>query len=456
MALIAVVIAFLIVIDILPLFDNLTGKKIDVNILYSTPVLLFLIFLPLVVGLLAGSYPAFYLSKFMPGEIFKGKISSETKSGILRSSLVIFQFVASIILIVGTIIIYMQLNYIRNKNLGYQKNQVLVINDSYMLGNNVDAFKNEMLKVPGVISGTISAFLPIPSERNFSAFYTGTSVVSESGLTMQRWKIDSDYLKTLGIKLIEGRNFSKDFSTDSASIILNQTAVKQLGFNNPLNKFLYTWVAGGRVKTYKIIGVVKDFNYESLHQNIGPLCFVLEKSPGLISFKVSATKIPFILSEAEHKWKNMAAGMPFSYEFLDDSFNHVYKNEKQIGTISLSFSALAIFIACLGLFGLATFLIERKTKEIGIRKVLGASMPSILFMLSKEFLKWIVIANVIAIPVAYYFMSNWLNDFAYRINIDWWIFAFAGGITFFIAMATISFKVSKAVTANPVKSLRYE
>ncbi len=453
---IAVAIAVVIAFDGLPLFNNLVHKKIDFNVLSSVPFVLFILILPILVGLIAGSYPAFYLSKFMPGEIIKGRISRGSKSGGLRSTLVIFQFTASIILIIGTIIIYKQLNYIQNKNLGYQKDQVLIINDSYMLGNNVNAFKNEMLKVPGVISGTISGFLPVPSQRNFSAFYTGAASVSESGLTMQRWKIDDNYLKTLGIKLIEGRNFSPEFGGDSASVILNETAVKQLDYINPVGKILNTWVNGGRIKKYSIIGVVKDFNFESLHQDIGPLCFVLERSTRLISFKVSAAQIPFILGQAEHKWKSMASGMPFGYRFMDDSFNEVYKNEKQIGLIALSFSVLAILIACLGLFGLATFLIEQKTKEIGIRKVLGASMLSLLFMLSKEFLKWILIANVIAVPVAFYFMNNWLKDFAYRINISWWVFVFAGAIALMIALATVSFKAIRAANANPVKSLRYE
>ncbi len=456
MALISVAISVVIVSDALPLFNDLIGKNLDARILSSAPVLLTLILLPFIVGIIAGSYPAFYLSRFMPGEILKGKLIRGSKSGGMRSALVIFQFTASIVLITGTIIIYRQLNFIQNKNLGYQKDQILIINDAYMLGRNADAYKYEMTKVPGVISGTMSAFLPIPSERNFSAFYTQAATVSEGGLTMQRWKIDRDYLKTLGIKLIEGRNFSRDFISDSASIIINQTAVKQLGYNNPVDKILYTWVGGGRVKQYKIIGVVKDFNFESLHQDIGPLCFVLERSSGLISFKVKAAQIPFILNQAEKKWKSIGAGMPFSYRFMDDSFNQIYKNEKRIGLIAFSFSVLAILIACLGLFGLATFLIEQKTKEIGIRKVLGAPVHSIIFMISKEFFKWIVIANIIAIPVAYYFMNNWLKDFAYRINISWWIFLFAGGIALMIALVTIIFKALKAAAANPVKSLRYE
>ena len=462
-AIIAVIFAVAIVYNVLPFFNNLSGKELNTSDLYSSSILIFLVSLPFIVGFIAGSYPAFFLSRFNPVQIIKGKLSTGSKSSGLRSVLVVFQFATSIILITGTIIIYKQLNYIQNKNLGYQKDQILIINDAYNLGRNVNAYKNEMLNVPGVISGTTSGFLPIPSYRNFSAFYKDAAQVAESGFTMQRWDIDYDYLKTLGIKLIKGRNFSPKFGSDSSSIILNEAAVNQLGYNlsgepkdNPLNNPVYTWEAHDRIMKYNIIGVVKNFHFESFHQNIGPLCFILKGSTGLISFKVSASKIPAIIREAETKWKRMAAGMPFSYKFLDDSFNEVYKAEHRVGIIALSFSTLAIIVACLGLFGLATFLAEQKTKEIGVRKVLGASVPSILLMLSNEFIKWIVIANIIAWPVAYYFMNKWLQEFAYRIDINWWLFTIAGSIALIIALLTVSIQAIKAATANPVESLRYE
>ncbi len=462
-AFIAVILAVAIVYNVLPFFNNLSGKELNTSNLYSSSILIFLVPLPFIVGLIAGSYPAFFLSRFNPVQIIKGKLSTGSKSGGLRSVLVVFQFATSIILITGTIIIYKQLNYIQNTNLGYQKDQVLIIHDAYNLRNNLDAFKNEMLNIPGVISGTISGFLPIPSYRNFTVFYKKADQIAESGLTMQRWEIDYDYLKTLGIKLIKGRNFSRKFGSDSSSIILNEAAVKQLGYNlssgskdNPINNFVYTWVGQNMIKKYNIVGVVKNFHFESFHQDIGPLCLLLQKSAGLISFKVTASKIPMILKEAEVKWKRMASGMPFSYKFMDDSFNEVYKAERRVGFIALSFSALAIIVACLGLFGLATFLAEQKTKEIGVRKVLGASVPSILLMLSKEFIKWIIIANIIAWPVAYYFMSKWLQEFAYRINISWWLFIIAGCLALIIALLTVSIQAIRAATANPVKSLRYE
>jgi putative ABC transport system permease protein len=468
MSFIAIILAVVIVLNVLPLFNNISGKELDASSLYSPSMLFFLILLPIVIGLIAGSYPAFFLSRFMPSEIIKGKLSGGSKSSGLRSVLVVFQFATSIILITGTIIIYNQLNYIQNKNLGYKKNQILIINDSYSLGNNIDAFKNEMLNVSGVISGTMSNYLPIPSERNNSAFFKEAGMVSESGLTMQRWIIDYNYLRTLGIELSEGRNFSREFGTDSSAIILNETAVKQLGYENPIGQKIYTWVIGGRLVNYNIIGVVKDFHFESLRQDIGPLCFVLgsdditsglrsqHKSTGLTSFKVDAAYIPSIIKQAEAKWKSMSASLPFSYRFLDESFDEVYKAEQRVGIIALLFSTLAIIVACLGLFGLASFIAEQKTKEIGVRKVLGASVPSIFIMLSKEFIKWIAVANIIAWPVAYYFMDKWLQDFAYRIDISWWLFVAAGFIALFIALLTVSYQAIKAATSNPVEALRYE
>jgi putative ABC transport system permease protein len=457
MALIAVVLAAVIVYTVLPFFNDIAGKKLAITSLYSPAVLFFIILLPFIIGLTAGSYPALFLSRFMPADIIKGKLSTGSRSGGLRSVLVVFQFATSIVLITGTIIIYTQLNYMQSKNLGYQKEQLLIIDNAYSLGNNLEAFKNEMLNVVGVRSGTVSGFLPIPSERNNSAFFNERSKVSESAMTMQRWIIDYDYLKTLGIEMVSGRNFSPEYSTDSTAIILNERAVKQFGLaGDPIGQELYTWEAGGRPVTRHIIGVVKDFHFESLRQDIGPLCFVPGKYGRLISFRVTATNIPVVIKEAEAKWKNMSAPLSFSYRFLDESFNEVYKTEQRIGTIALSFATLAIIVACLGLFGLVAFLAEQRRKEIGVRKVMGASVPSILFLLSKEFIRWVVIANIIAWPVAYFVMNKWLQDFAYRIDISWWIFVLSGGIALVIALLTVSFQAVKAATANPIEALRYE
>ena len=275
---------------------------------------------------------------------------------------------------------------------------------------------------------------------------------------MQNWTIDYDYIKTMGMQIIKGRNFSRDFGGDSASVIVNETAAKMMGYDDPVSKKLYTItnLQTMEMVPLEIIGEVKNFHFESLRQNIGPLCFLLGRSTGLASFKVAAANIPDILKKTENKWKAMAPGMPFSYQFMDETFDDMYRSEQRVGKIALVFSVLAILIACLGLFGLAAFIAEQRTKEIGIRKVLGASVSGVIRLLSKDFLKLVLIAFVIAAPAAWWFMHKWLEDFAYRINIGWWIFIAAGAIALLIALLTVSFQAIKAAVANPVKSLRTE
>ncbi len=454
MSCVSVLLSVLFIVILLPYFNDISAKELKINEMFSLPFLFLLLALPVIIGLTAGGYPSFFLSKFMPAEIIKGKLSSGTKSGNLRSALVVFQFAASVVLISATIVVYNQLNYIQSKNLGYQRDQLLIINGTYSL-KNVNAFRNEMLNVPGVTAATISGYLPVPSNRSFDGFFKDAAMGADKGLTMQRWIIDYYYLNTLGIKLKEGRNFSPDFGTDSSSVILNETAVKQIGLINPLGKTVYT-LRDGKLKSLNVIGVVKDFHFESLRQNIGALGFMLGLNVDNITLKINAANTSAIISKAENLWKKMTSGLPFSYRFMDESFNQVYKAEQRIGTITFLFALLAIIVAGLGLFGLATFLAEQRTKEIGIRKVLGASVFSVLYMLSKEFLKWVLIANAIAWPLAYYFMNRWLQDFAYRVNISWWIFVLAGGIALLIALLTVSFQAIKAAVANPIESLRYE
>ena len=458
MVLFSLLLALLISTAALHLFNTIANKQMTITSLFSPLILPLLIALPFVVGLLAGSYPAFYLSGFRPIQVLKGKLSSGTKHGSFRSVLVVFQFVTSIILIVGTIVIYKQLHFIQTKNLGYNKDQVLVIDDVYALKQNTEPFKNEVLQMPGVTSGTFSSFLPVSnSSRNDNTFAKEAVMDSKNGLDMQNWAIDYDYFKTLGLELKSGRNFSKDYGTDSSATILNETAVALLGFQDPIGKKIYSSPDNaGKVKVYTIVGVVKNFNFESLHQSIGPLAFFLGNSTGMASFKIKAANIPVLLKSIEATWKSMGSGMPFHYRFLDDSFNEMYDNERRVGKIAISFSFLAILIACLGLFGLATFIAEQRTKEIGIRKVLGASVNGIVQLLSKDFVRLVIIAFIIATPLAWYIMNKWLQDFSYRVNIGWWVFALAGVIALFIALFTVSFQAIKAALTNPVKNLRTE
>jgi putative ABC transport system permease protein len=442
---------------VLPLFNDVSGKSMHLGILFSPLILPLVISLPLVVGLIAGSYPAFYLSGFRPIEVLKGKLTRSTGTVSLRSILVVVQFAISIVLIIGTIVIFRQLNYIQTANLGYNKDQVLVVNDCYALNKNVDVFKEDVLQMPGVVSGTISGFLPVSnSSRNDNSYSKEAVMDAKNGFNMQTWTIDHDYLKTIGISLLKGRGFSKDFGGDSTSMIINESTAAFLGYDDPVGKYIYASHTDGSQGKYTIIGVVKNFNFESLRKTVGPLAFILGKSEGLASFKVKPDQIAGLLKNIESKWKTLAPGMPFSYRFLDASFNDMYRDEQRVGKIALTFSILAILIACLGLFGLATFIAEQRTKEIGIRKVLGASLQGIVQLLSKDFIRLVVIAFVIAAPLAWWFMHRWLEDFAYRTAISWWIFALAGGLALFIALFTISFQSIRAALTNPVENLRME
>ena len=281
---------------------------------------------------------------------------------------------------------------------------------------------------------------------------------TKNGFDMQTWAVDYDYIKTLGMQIAKGRNFSKDFGSDSSAVIINEATAKNLGWDDPIGKKIYSnyYSPNSSMVGYTIIGVVKDFNFSSLKQNVGLLGLFLKQSTGLISFKVNASNIPDVLKQVENKWKAMAPGMPYSYRFLDDAFNEMYSSEQKIGKIILIFSTLAILIACLGLFGLSTFIAEQRTKEIGIRKVLGSSVSGIVQLLSKDFIRLVAIAFVIAAPLAWWAMNKWLQDFANRTSISWWIFLLAGMLAFVIAIATVSFQAIKAALMNPVKSLKTE
>ncbi|MBS1509477.1 MAG: ABC transporter permease [Bacteroidetes bacterium] len=454
--LIALCIAWLI----LPFFNEVAGKSITMQQVLNGKILVTIFLLPVVVGLLAGSYPALYLSRFNPVTVLKGNTSAASfKKSNLRNALVVFQFAASIILIVVTIVIYKQLHFIQTRQLGFNRDQVLIIDGAYALDNNIDAFKQEVLKMPGVSSGTISSFLPVSkSSRNDNSYSKDAVMDSKNGIDMQTWRVDYDYMKTLGIQVINGRNFSKDFGSDSSAMIINETTAKILGYDNPVGQKIYAFKGStnNQLVAYNIIGVVKNFNYESMHQDVGPLCFLLSKSTGLASFKIDAAKASAIIPEVEHQWKAMASGMPFSYRFLDDSFNDMYRDEQRVGQLAVSFSILAILIACLGLFGLATFMAEQRTKEIGIRKVLGASAGNVVQMLSGGFIKLVLLASLFAFPIAWWAMDKWLQDFAYRISIQWWVFAAAAFAAIMIALITVSYQAIKAALANPVKSLRTE
>lgn len=459
MAFISLILAIVITYFVLPGFNDIAAKSMSIRDIFNPTLLPFLIALPFIVGLLAGLYPAFFLSKFKPVSVLKGRTNAGFKKNILRSGLVVFQFFTSIVLIIGTIIIYKQLHFIQTTSLGFNKNQVLIVDGAWALNKNDEAFKNEVLKLPGVESATMSGYIPVNSSRSDNTYSRDATMNQKNALSMQTWKVDYDYIGTMGMQIIKGRNFSKDFGTDSSAVILNEAAVRVLGFDNPVGNKIYQNFPGGAgsvMKVYNIIGVVKDFHFESLRHNIYPLGLILEHNNTIMSFRINTADVKPLIAQIKNKWTALAPGMPFSYRFMDEAFNNIYRSEQQVGKISITFAILAIFIACLGLFGLVTYMAEQRTKEIGIRKVLGASVGQVTGMLSRDFLKLVLIASLIAFPVAWWVMHRWLQDFAYRIKIDWWVFLIAGLIALLIALATVSFQAIKAAMANPAKSLRTE
>ena len=466
-AMLAMCLAVGLVVLALPLFNDAAAKQLNINTLVSPFWLFVIVALPVGVGLLAGVYPAFFLSAFQPIAVLKGGgqgvrfgkggWQSLLSSVRLRSGLVVFQFVTSVLLIIGTLVVYRQMTYIRTKNLGFSREQVLSIQGADALGSRAETFKQEVLKLPGVLIGTVSGYLPTTSDRANAAFFPKGEIDPRKALNMQNWNVDHDYVETMGMQMAQGRDFSQSFGADSSGIVLNEAAAKLFG-GNVLGKRIvrYVDVAAKKTKTYTVIGVVKNFHYESLRQEVGALALLLAPSPGAVSFRLGGANVGTLVGQIEAKWKQFAPGQPFSYGFMDDSFEQMYRAEQRVGTLTLTFAALAILIACLGLFGLATFTAEQRTKEIGVRKVLGASVGSIVTLLSKDFLKLVIIAIVIASPLAWYVMHRWLQDFAYKIDIAWWVFAGAGALAVGIALLTVSFQSVKAALMNPVKSLRSE
>lgn len=447
--------ALLITWAVLPYFNDIAAKTFSLQDLLAIRTLPFLLVLPILIGFIAGYYPAFFLSSFKPIVVLKGKINTGVERSNFRNVLVTFQFFTSIALVISTIVVYRQLNYIQTKNIGFQKNQVLVINGTGALGNNKEAFKNEILKLSGVQSGAGAGFLPVSnSSRTDHSFSKEATMSSKSGFNMQMWNVDYDYVPTLGMQITKGRNFSKAFGSDSTGLIINETAAKLLGYDDPIGKRIYS--SDDERSSYQIIGVVKNFHYESLRQNVAPLCMRLGYSKWAMVFKVSSNDMRGLVKQIKQKWMSIAPEMPFNYNFLDERFDEMYRAEQRVGKIAVTFAALTILIACLGLFGLVTYMAEQRTKEVGIRKVLGASVFSIVTLLTKDFIRLIIMALIIASPIAYLLMDNWLKDFSYRVNIEWWVFAVAGLVTITVALLTVGYQAVKSALMNPVKSLKTE
>jgi len=455
-SLISFVLAVLMSWLLLPLFNQLAGKTIAHNILEHGYI--FILFLmSVIIGFIAGIYPALVLTGFKITSILKGRFNTSTKGILLRKGLVVVQFTVSIVLIVGTIIVYNQLSYMRNQSLGFKKDQMLVIDFSgdSTVQSQSETIKNQLKEIHGVLS--VSASSSSPGNGNPVAY---TQAENRQG-TMQSanlnlYDVDYDFIPQYGMKVLAGRAFSKDYPSDSTkSFVLNESAVKQLGYTSPqaaIGKHFKQWGRDGSV-----IGVVKDFNYAGLQQTIKPLNFRINPhNLGIFTVNIAGGNIPATISAIQDKWKYIAPERPLVYNFLDDNFNKQYTSEDRFGKLFLYFAVLAIFISCLGLLGLASYSTLQRTREIGIRKVLGATVPMIVNMLSKEFLMLVLIAALIAFPISWMGMHKWLQDFAYKIDIAWWVFGVAGVLAVMIALTTVSFQAIRAALANPVKSLRSE
>ena len=451
----ALVLAAIFAFIALPLFNSLSGKDLALQLNAVPSLIPGLLLFGLAVGVLAGSYPAFFLSSFKPIAILKGKFTSEKGSIGLRSGLVVVQFFISITLIIGTIGIYQQLKFIQNKKLGYDKDQVLVVT-TWPLGKNQEVFRDELLRDPQVLNVSASNYIPAgPSNNNNFTVYPDDKTTQL--VKTLRYDVDVNYIPTLGMEMAMGRNFSKDFGNDSSGVILNETAVKMLGWKNgAVNRTISNTNNDGTKHTYRVIGVVKDFHFRSLHESIAPLAMVLRGDTGAMIVKIKTQNIEGLMAKMKQQWDSFKPDMPFTYSFMDDRINDTYAAEQKTGQILGIFSGLTIFVSCLGLFGLATFTAEQRTKEIGVRKVLGASVASIVGLLSKDFLKLILIAIVAAVPVAWYGMNKWLQSFQYRIDVTWWMFVLAGILAVAVALLTVSYQSIKAALMDPVKSLRSE
>jgi putative ABC transport system permease protein len=445
----------------MPWINTVTGLQLSIQSLLQPSVVVPVLLTPFLVGLLSGVYPALFMSSFQPSKVLKGLFKAGNGTISLRKALVVTQFAVSIVLLISTTIVFQQLHYMQNASLGFSKERVVAINYNNGLDNNYESFRTRLLQDSRILQTSRSS--RIPSGRLLDE--SGASTESGDSLRpvsadIKYVAIDHDFIKTYNIPIVAGRDFSRDYATDSSSFLLNIAATRVLGIKTPQDMIGKNFGYGG-VKG-KVIGVMGDFNFESMHQQIVPMIMIMPASRQAggsfnnISIKIAGNDISGALSTLERTWKTFLPQVPFEYSFLDEKFDQLYKSEQKQGSLFTCFAGIAIFIACLGLLGLSAFSISQRIKEIGVRKVLGASTGNIVGLLSRDFLKLVAIAALIAFPIAWYTMHNWLRDFAYRISIQWWVFLVAGFLAAGVALVTISFQAIRAALANPVKSLRSE
>lgn len=452
-SLISILIAIAIAYLLLPYFNGIAGKSLTFpwkNLVYIPSLLFFGCF----IGIISGVYPALYLSSFKPIAVLKGKLNLKSGNNWFRNGLVVFQFSTSIILIIGTLIINQQVKYILHKDLGFNKEQVLVLRGTGTLDGKQKAMKEELKGISTVSSVSVGDYLPVMMDgvrRNGNAYWIDGRQNEDVGIGGQNWLVDVDYLKTFGIKLIEGRNFNMEMPTDSTAVVVNQSMVRELGITNPIGAKIRNFA------TFTIIGVVEDFIFGDMKgEAVKPLALMIGGSPNMISIKLNTNNLEQTLAEINKVWNSFSPNQKIQYTFLDEGFENLYADVQRTQAIVSTFALFAIFIACLGLFGLAAFVTQQRTKEIGIRKVLGASLPGIIKLLSTDFIKLVFIAIIIASPIAWWAMNNWLKDFSYRIDIKPWVFLAAGGISLFIAFCTICYHALRIGRINPVNSLKDE
>lgn len=435
----------------LPYFNQLAGKSLLIPWanFWFIPTLGGLAIL---IGILAGLYPAFYLSAFKPIDVLKGKLSRGSKNATLRSSMVIFQFTTSIVLLISAFVVYNQMQFILNTKLGFDKEQVLMIQGANTLKDKLPLFKEELRRLSAIEGVTSSNYLPVSgTKRDQNQFWNIGRKELDGGIGTQAWWVDEHYLSTMKMNLLEGRMFSKDIASDSAAIIINQTLAKKLGLDNPVGKQLMNW------QNWNVIGVVEDFHFESMKGGIGPLAFMYGGNGGsIISARIEGGDMANTLNTITAAWDKIMPNQPIRYTFLDESYARMYEDVERTGNVFAACASLAILIACLGLFGLSTFMAEQRSKEISVRKILGASISSLFQLLTASYIKLVAISMLMGIPIAWYLMQAWLQDYAYKIEMSWWVFAFSGLLVLLIALVTVSRQALKLSFSNPAEFLKGE
>ncbi len=450
---ISMLIAWVLVYFALPVFNQISGKSLHISSIFKPESVLGMTVLIVLVGFLAGSYPAFYLTSFKPTEVLRGKVKVGMKSSGIRNGLVIFQFSISIGLIICTMLVYNQLQFLQRKNLGFDKENIILISNGSVLGEKKGNFLKEIKEYNDIQYACLSN--NTPPNQGFNSVFRPVGRGQED-IMLNYYYTDYDFLNTYKFKIVKGRFFSRDFPADSSAIVINEAAADLIGWEDPLGHIIGEFNQDAPMTEHEVIGVVKNFNYQSLKTEIAPMAMVFGDWGNIISVKYKSGDVQSVIRLLENKWKGLNTDAPFEYSFLDEQFDSIYRAEQRLGKIFLIFTFFAILVACLGLFGLATFTAEQRAKEIGIRKAMGASIGGVILLLSKDYIKLVLISFLVAIPVSYYIIHEWLQNFAYRINIGIFVFVLAGSGALIIAWLTVSYQSIKAASANPVNSLRYE